>query len=228
MERLIHFKSAETALGAARDGTIPTSDLVGVVEKMRPGQRCDVRALVERRETILTVRVAAGIENTIQTGQFVRLETDGPSGFVAVAQLTPCYDVRTRRFLKHAERSRAEEEESRLTAAKPIASQSKAAAMAAIDSPMKRMGLVALVIGTLMLAVGLVGIANDMSRWNFVERLLARWWSSVSHTGVRYERSSLVAWGTYLVVIGFLFSFGYELLTRRLVQWIRTGSFSAR
>lgn len=227
MERLIHFKSTEAAMASALDGLVPTGDAVGVVETMRPGQRCDVAALVETREAILTVRIAAGIEGSIQTGQFVRLENDGPGGYVAVAQLSPCYDVKTRRFLTHKERDRAEKEvleggHAAYAGAAP--NRAPATITGKLDTPLKRIGLMALALGAVLLAAGLIEISNDIGRWNFAERLFDRWWGSVSGTGGRSERSSLAAWGTYMTAFGYLFSFGYDRITSRLVRWIRTGS----
>lgn len=227
MERLIHFKSTEVALVSACDGLVPTGDAIGVVQTIRPGQRCDVAALIEKRQASLTVRIAAGMESTIQTGQFVRLESDGPGGYVAVAQLSPCYDVKTRRFLTHAERDQIEKEELKLARIALMGSapnQARATINAQLNTPLKRIGGLVLALGAILLAAGLIEIANDISRWNFVERFFERWWASISGTGGRYERSSLTAWGTYMTALGYLLSFGYDRITSRLIGWIRTGS----
>ncbi|MCP1404451.1 hypothetical protein [Achromobacter insolitus] len=226
-DRLIHFKSTEIAMSSARDGLIPIVDAVGVVESMRQGQRCDVAALVGKREAVLTVRIAAGIESSIQTGQFVRLEEDGPGGYVAVSQLSPCYDVKTRRFLTHAERDQAKKEmrdEARAASVQTIPARPQTSLAGRLDTPLKRIGMMILALGAVLLAAGLIEIANDIGRWNFMERLFDRWWGSVWGTGGRYERSSIAAWGTYMTVLGYLLSFGYDRLTSRLIRWIRTGS----
>ena len=88
-----------------------------------------------------------------------------------------------------------------------------------LDTKIKRVGAVMLVIGLVFLTIGSIQLFNDMWRLsNFFPYL----WESLSLSGRRYHDYWMAAQGVYLTCLGLMLSYAYDRTTGRLIKWIKS------
>lgn len=88
------------------------------------------------------------------------------------------------------------------------------------DSVTKRIGIVLLIVGLIILSIGLY----DMGGRNLSpDRFFERWVDVIIWNKYRVKQYPAVFYGSYLVIIGLFLSALYDKVTGRLVQWILTG-----
>ncbi|NWA64215.1 hypothetical protein HX773_25340, partial [Pantoea sp. B9002] len=80
----------------------------------------------------------------------------------------------------------------------------------------KRIGIVALAIGTLLLAIGLLQISGDA--WS-ASTFFNKWGRVITLDASQVRRYPLALYGTYLVIAGLLLSVLYDAITGRVYRW---------
>lgn len=64
---------------------------------------------------------------------------------------------------------------------------------------------------------------EDAGGYRTFETFISYWAGAVTMDRSDYRNFPLAAWGTYLSVSGFLFSYGYDLTLGKLAAWVRHG-----
>ncbi|MCS4310276.1 hypothetical protein M2397_000551 [Pseudomonas sp. BIGb0381] len=88
------------------------------------------------------------------------------------------------------------------------------------DSVTKRIGIVLLLVGMIILSIGLYDMGG---RYLSSSRFFERWLDVICWNKYRIREYPAVFYGSYLVIIGIFLSVLYDRVTGRLVQWILTG-----
>lgn len=88
------------------------------------------------------------------------------------------------------------------------------------NSVTKRIGIVLLLVGLIILSIGLYYMGG---RYLSPDRFFDRWLDVISWNKYRIRQYPAVFYGSYLVIIGLLLSVLYDKITGCFVQWILTG-----
>jgi sulfite exporter TauE/SafE len=89
-----------------------------------------------------------------------------------------------------------------------------------INTVTKRLGVVLLVVGALMLVIGLYQISSDS--WKLAV-FFERWADTMLLNRRRLQQYPLAFYGSYLVIVGALLSVLYDRTTGKLVRWVISG-----
>lgn len=105
-----------------------------------------------------------------------------------------------------------------------------------INTPIKRIGFIALIIGVLFLAVGIILMFSDVQYYRYQygynqNSMLLRYLDGLTNQIIKSlsfntESSSFnffLGAGFYLTIMGFLFSFAYEKGLGRIINWVKKG-----
>lgn len=89
-----------------------------------------------------------------------------------------------------------------------------------LDSPLKRIGLVILLVGIVLSLTAIYQISDDNYRfW----RGFDDWLDAILLKRYEYRQYPLAAWGAYLTLAGLLCSYLYDFTLGRLIAWVRNG-----
>lgn len=83
-----------------------------------------------------------------------------------------------------------------------------------LNSPIKRIGFLVVVVGVLVSAYGMFSVASGYSP-SF------KTWASALTLGYGSRRYPAVPWGFAITLVGLLFSFAYDYTIKRISDWVR-------
>lgn len=220
MNDFLHFRDLSAAMASAETGPLPLAQHgIGIVRKLCFDGMCEVDAVIDGRRSIITARVTPIMEDIVHTGQFVAIAEGGYYGPDVTDPLSTTYQISTQRFLTFAQLARHDAAQER----KARRARMAGAINSKLDTPVKRLGGLALAVGAVLLVIGLLIAFAEANRYRTLESVASQWWDSITHTGRSSRRIWALTWGTYLVGAGVLFSIAYDSTIGRLVGWVRTG-----
>ena len=94
---------------------------------------------------------------------------------------------------------------------------------ATLDKPIKRVGLIVLVLGILLTLIGIFQIGDDQIHYRWFEKTLGVFGEALLFDHYTYRRYPLACVGPYVLLFGLLCSFLYDRTLGHLFAWIRHG-----
>lgn len=213
----LHYKSSEAVMDTMVEYPLLTSQLVGKVSSVL-GDGCQVEMILDGELVAVNVRIAPVMEGLVYTEQLVLVEDDLLGSYVLVGALSTSYHLGLSRFFTKEELARYMAAKERL-----VRGTAWSRIVGRLNTPVKRLGGLVLALGVVVLVIGLVLIADDMRKYGSTGEFFERWVKAVLQDRSSFRRYPMSAWGTYLCVIGLLFSFAYDRTIGRILTWIYHG-----
>lgn len=213
----LHYKSAEAVMDSMVAYPLPTSQLVGKVSSVL-GDRCQVEMILDGERVAVNVRIAPVMAGLVYTEQLVLLEDDLLGSYVLVGALSTSYHLGLSRFFTKEELARYMAAKDRL-----VHGTAWSRIIGRLNTPVKRLGGLVLAVGIVVLVIGLIQIVGDMGRGGSMGVFFERWFKAAFQDRWYFRRFPMSALGTYLFVIGLLFSFAYDRTIGRVLTWIYHG-----
>lgn len=193
---------------------LPTAQKVAIVVSLS-SNGCQVETINDGEVRTETVRVAPIMDGHIFTGQLVLLDDDLPGSYVLTNELSTSYHIEQKRFFTKRELT------AYLAALKKKEKGSLwARANKKLNSPIQRVGVIFLIVGLVTLIIGLVQAINYTGRFG---SLMTEWLNAFMIEQRVVRRYPSLVWGTYLTLIGLMFSFLYDRTLGPLFRWVWRG-----